>query len=152
MKSPIPLVRMLAAVAMLVCGAAARAGDAPAPATLVSQDALSARQAVHDAALVVLDVRTPEEYAAGHVPGAINIPHDQVESRLAELAAARDQDVVVYCRSGKRAALALEVLQKNGFTRLGHLEGDMEEWSARGRPVDKSPQPAAESAPQPAPH
>lgn len=101
----------------------------------VSPDALLARQAARDPQLVVLDVRTPQEYAAGHVPGAINVPHDQVEQRLGELARLRDQDVVVYCKSGRRAGLALGVLEKAGFERLGHLEGDMDAWSAAGRPT-----------------
>ena len=48
--------------------------------------------------LFVLDVRTPEEFAAGHVPGAVNVPHDQLASRLAEVP--KDKDVVLYCQSG----------------------------------------------------
>jgi phage shock protein E len=140
MTGRIRLGRSLAAVALLACAIAARAGDAPVPAATISQDALSARQAAADGTLVVLDVRTPEEYAAGHVPGAINIPHGEVEARLAELARARDQDVVVYCLAGKRAALALEVLQKAGFTKLRHLDGDMQAWRANGRPVERAPE------------
>ena len=146
MKAHLRLAGILVVATLLACGAAAQAGDTPAPAATISEDALGARQAARDATLVVLDVRTPEEYADGHVPGAINIPHDQVEPRLAELASARDKDVVVYCRSGKRAALALGVLQKSGFTKLLHLEGDMRAWSASGRPVETVPGPV----PQPA--
>jgi rhodanese-related sulfurtransferase len=86
----------------------------------------------------VLDVRTPEEFAAGHVPGAINVPHDQVEARLPELQTKLGgKDVVVYCRSGRRAGMALSVLEQAGFRRLGHLEGDMNAWSAAGRPIAK---------------
>ena len=138
MKGRLRLAGILAAVALLAGCVAPRVSHAPSPAATISQGALSARQAAGDATLVVLDVRTPEEYAAGHVPGAVNIPHDQVEARLAELAAARDRDVIVYCRSGKRAALALEVLKQSGFARLGHLEGDMQAWSESGRPVEKA--------------
>lgn len=86
---------------------------------------------------VVLDVRAPEEFAEGHVPGAINVPHDQVESRLAELEGFRDREVVVYCRSGRRAGFAAEVLQRHGFGRLVHLQGDMPGWAAAGQPVEK---------------
>jgi rhodanese-related sulfurtransferase len=119
---------------------AAPAAAAPAVASAVrpvTADALLARQRAKDPALVVLDVRTPEEYAAGHVPGAVNVPHDQVEARIAELAPLRDKDVVVYCRSGKRAGMALGVLEKAGFRKLGHLEGDMNAWSEAGRPIEK---------------
>jgi rhodanese-related sulfurtransferase len=121
---------------------AAPAVSAPTPVTAsavrtVTPDALLARQAAKDRDLVVLDVRTPEEFAAGHVPGAVNVPHDQVGARLGELGKFRDKDVVVYCRSGRRSELALSVLEQAGFKRLGHLEGDMNAWSAAGRPIAK---------------
>jgi phage shock protein E len=108
---------------------------------LVSQDALLARQAKHDPALFLLDVRTPEEFAAGHVPGAVNIPHDQVDARVGEVP--KDKDVVLYCRSGHRASLAATVLAKNGYTRLSHLEGDMNGWVEKGRPVEGAAPPVA---------
>lgn len=128
--------RLLTALfASLLFTSIAMAGDTP----VIGADALLQRQAAADPALVVLDVRTPQEFAEGHVPGAINIPHDQVETRLAELAGARDKDLVVYCRSGRRAALAEETLRKNGFTRLQHLEGDMAAWAAANRPTEKAP-------------
>jgi phage shock protein E len=85
----------------------------------------------------VLDVRTPEEFAAGHVPGAINIPHTELAARVAELEGSRDSDIVVYCRTGKRAAEALGVLEKSGFKRLLHLEGDYTRWNEEKRPVVK---------------
>lgn len=121
----------------------AAAAAEPPPTPLVGAEVLLARAAAHDPALVVLDVRTPAEYAAGHVPGAINVPHDEVEGRLDELAGLRDKDVVVYCKGGRRAALALEVLGRHGYTRLWHLDGDMQGWEAAGRPVEKAPDAAA---------
>ena len=99
---------------------------------------LGARIAWADQSLVVLDVRTPEEFAAGHLPGAINIPHTELASRVAELEGSRDNDIVVYCRSGTRAATALGVLEKSGFKRLFHLEGDYTRWSEEKRPVVKT--------------
>ena len=107
--------------------------DGPAPATL-TQDALLARRQNHDSALVVVDVRTPEEFVTSHVPGAINIPHDQIGRRLAELP--KDKDLVLYCRTGRRVAIAAGELTAKGYTRLQHLEGDMAAWLARGLPVD----------------
>lgn len=101
---------------------------------MVSQEALLERQQKGDAALVVLDVRTPDEYVAGHVPGAVNIPHDQVAARLAEVP--KDKDVVIYCRSGRRTGIAADVLAANGYTRLGHLEGDMLAWQEKQRPLE----------------
>jgi rhodanese-related sulfurtransferase len=130
--------RTLAAAAAAFVATCAFAGE-PA-VTPVSQDGLVARQAKHDASLFVLDVRTPEEYAAGHVPGATNIPFDQVPARLAEVP--KDKDVVLYCRSGRRAGIAADTLAAAGYKRLFHLEGDMEGWTAQARPVERPMVPA----------
>jgi rhodanese-related sulfurtransferase len=100
----------------------------------LSQDAYVALPQSGEQAPFVLDVRAPEEFVTGHVPGAVNIPHDQVAARLAEVPT--DKEVVLYCRSGRRAAMAAEVLAANGYTQLKHLEGDMPAWIEKGRPVD----------------
>ena len=96
---------------------------------------------------VLLDVRSVAEYAAGHLPGARNLPHDQLAARLADLRAARDQELVVYCRTGRRAAQAIEILQRAGFTRLSHLRGDYQAWSAEGHPVSTPAALPASTAP-----
>lgn len=80
---------------------------------------------------VLLDVRTPEEYAAGHIDGALNIPHDQLEKRLAELPADRSAEIVVYCRSGKRAGTAEKILIEKGYTNVKDLAGHWLKWSER---------------------
>ena len=124
------------AFALLAATLAFGAGAAePAP---IEPAALNARVAWADRSLVVLDVRTPEEFAAGHVPGAINIPHTELAARIAELGDARDRDVVVYCRTGRRSELALGVLEQSGFRRLFHLQGDYTRWSEEKRPVVKT--------------
>jgi len=110
------------------------------PLAQVSQQALLEMQASQDPSLLLLDVRTPEEFAAGHIPGAVNIPYDQVAGRLAEIP--KDDEVVLYCRSGRRAGLAAEVLAASGYTRLAHLEGDMQGWQSAGRPVEVVTAPA----------
>lgn len=115
-----------------VATAPASAAVAVAP---MSQEALLEHQSRHPDHLFVLDVRTPQEYAEGHVPGAVNVPHDQLASRLAEVP--KDKDVVLYCKSGRRAGIAAEVLAANGYQRLSHLEGDMPAWIEKGRPVAK---------------
>jgi phage shock protein E len=109
------------------------AGDPPL--TPVSQQALIERLDDGAQAPYVLDVRTADEYVSGHVPGAVNIPHDQLAGRLAEVP--KDRDVVLYCRSGRRAMLAGEVLADHGYARLEYLQGDMPAWVEQGRPVEK---------------
>lgn len=121
------------AIALVACAFALPAAAA-GPAS-IEPKALGERIAWADQALFVLDVRTPEEYAAGHLPGAVNIPHDQLAGRLGELSEARDRDIVVYCRTGRRSAEALGVLDDAGFKRLFHLKGDYVRWTGEKRPV-----------------
>ena len=75
----------------------------------------------------LLDVRTPTEFAAGAIPGAINIPVQELEGRLGEVA--RDRAVVVYCRSGGRSGNAKRLLEQSGFTEVHDL-GPMSAWPA----------------------
>lgn len=113
-------------------------GCGPAPDNNVvgelSGEELMARLDAGNAPLI-LDVRTPEEYAAGHIPGAVNIPHDVLGGRLAELGNDRDIEIVVHCQSGRRAATAEKLLIDEGYTGIQHLQGDMAEWHSAGRPV-----------------
>lgn len=83
---------------------------------------------------LLLDVRSPEEYAQGHIEGAVNIPHSEVNTRLNELLAYKNQQIVLYCRSGRRAELVKTELLKQGFTQLDHLTGDFNEWQASDLP------------------
>ena len=122
------------AVALVAAAAVSFAAFADGELASLSQDAFLALPKSGDAAPFVLDVRTPEEFVSGHVPGAVNIPYDQVAARLAEVP--KDKDVVLYCRSGRRAGLAGEVLTSNGYTRLQHLEGDIVAWQEKQRPTE----------------
>lgn len=107
-----------------------------AGAVLVTQEEML-RMIDAGTAPVILDVRTAEEFAEGHVPGAINISHDELADRLAEIEASREAGLIVYCRSGRRAGIAEELLLGQGYANLQHLEGDMLAWLAAGRPVEK---------------
>jgi phage shock protein E len=82
----------------------------------------------------VLDVRTAEEFAEGHIEGAINIPHDSIADEIAKLKAI-DGTIVVHCRSGYRAGKAESVMKKNGLTNFVHLEGDMLGWQEQNLPL-----------------
>lgn len=109
-------------------------GDGP-PA--ISAQELLRRLRAEPAKLLILDVRTPEEFADGHVPGAVNIPHDRIGERIAEVRDAGDVDIVLYCRSGRRAGMAAETLDRAGIGRLLHLDGDMLGWLEKDLPVEK---------------
>ena len=73
--------------------------------------------------IVLLDVRTEEEYAAGYIPGSQLLPYNEIESRLDELPADRSTPIIIYCRSGNRSAVAASVLAQLGFTELYDLGG-----------------------------
>jgi len=70
-----------------------------------------------------IDARQPEEYASGSVPQAINIPHDQLMSRLNEVDAEDDQMICVFCLGGKRAAMVKQALEQDGYTNVINLGG-----------------------------
>ncbi len=93
-----------------------------------------------DAPLIV-DVRGAGEFAQGHVPGAINIPHGDMGVRAGEiedLLGDKERPVLLYCQSGRRAGLAARELRKQGFTDIHHLKGDMPGWIRDGYPVEKN--------------
>ena len=75
------------------------------------------------AGALLVDVRTADEFSAGHLDGALNIPHDQVAARLAEFGADKSRDVVLYCKSGRRAGVAETVLAENGFSAVFNAGG-----------------------------
>lgn len=101
-------------------------------------DKLTAQQ-VHASLpqLVLVDVRSPEEFAEGHVPGAVNLPHDAVTDYLHLLQGQQQRHLVLYCRSGRRAGLAAAQLQQQGFQQISLLEGDMPGWQEQGFQVQK---------------
>lgn len=101
----------------------------------IDQATLLERLAAGDSSLVVLDVRTPQEFAAGHVPGAINVPYTYLPASIASIEGAADKDIVLYCETGVRAERAASRFKEHGFTRLLHLEGDMKLWREKEQPL-----------------
>lgn len=78
---------------------------------------------------VLVDVREPSEHQAGHIPHSVNIPLSQLKNRLNEIP--KDQDVLLYCRSGMRSKQAGRMLSKHGFRQLSHLQGGISSWTGR---------------------
>ncbi|WP_232371440.1 rhodanese-like domain-containing protein [Leptospira ainazelensis] len=93
---------ILGFVLLFFCGKTKEQADKSQVKEWISQNAL------------VVDVRTPQEFESGHYTNAVNIPLDQVSSRLAEFGSV-DQKIVLYCRSGRRSFHALQTLQSKGY-------------------------------------
>lgn len=95
---------------------------------------LSVKQST--SAPIILDVRTAEEFAVGHVPSARNIAHAAIVDDPATALAGIDPqtELVLYCGTGRRASLAIEALQRAGFRALSHLQGDYPAWVESGTP------------------
>ena len=72
---------------------------------------------------IILDVRTPEEYAEGHIPGAINVPNEAIGSAEIPELPDKSQHILVYCRSGRRSKEAAEKLVKLGYTNVSEFGG-----------------------------
>jgi phage shock protein E len=65
-----------------------------------------------------IDVRTAEEYRAGHLEGAVHIPFDEIEQKITAISADKTQDIQLYCRSGRRSGIALETLRRMGYNNV----------------------------------
>ncbi|OZA09932.1 MAG: sulfurtransferase [Polynucleobacter sp. 24-46-87] len=91
---------------------------------------------------ILLDVREADEYASGHIPGAVHISRGLLEFKLSnspELAS-RDLKIVLYCKTSGRAALAAKALHDMGYLNVESIAGGFDAWAAAGNPVAK-PQP-----------
>lgn len=86
--------------------------------------------------VVLLDVRTPQEYKEGHIEGATLIPLGELEQRVSELKSQKDKKIIVYCRSGTRSVSASRILSDNGFAPL-NVKGGISEWKSEGLLVVK---------------
>ncbi|MBF0170248.1 MAG: rhodanese-like domain-containing protein [Nitrospinae bacterium] len=86
---------------------------------------------------LLLDVRTPEEFATGALPNAMSIPVDALGANLEKLAPYKDKTTLVYCRSGRRSAAASQLLAEAGFTHVLNLDGGILAWEGAGLAVEK---------------
>jgi rhodanese-related sulfurtransferase len=86
-----------------------------------------------DRTLRILDVRTPEEFASHRLPGALLLPVQELEQRLAELD--KNTHWLVHCEHGRRSLFACEILAKAGFKKLANLRGGLAYWAGCGLPL-----------------
>lgn len=86
--------------------------------------------------MIILDVRSRQEFDAGHVPGALHIPFWAVPHRIGRLGVPRDTAIVVYCGHGPRAWMAKGLLKLRGFHRVSCMAGHMRQWKRDGKPLE----------------
>jgi rhodanese-related sulfurtransferase len=86
---------------------------------------------------LVLDVRTQDEFARGHIVGARHVPLADLDKRLAEFDKMKSRPVILCCQSGARSASALATLKKSGFQQVFNLRGGLQEWERSGQPVSR---------------
>lgn len=129
------MLRAAIAIAVALAGPALGCAAEPGVSEVSQQEVLAWIES--DQGPVLVDTRSREEYESGHVPGAIHIPHDEVAQRLDELEPYRERGVVLYCERGGRAGQAAEVLLREDFPDVRHLEGDMSAWRSKNRPVER---------------
>ncbi|NNG24133.1 rhodanese-like domain-containing protein [Telluria aromaticivorans] len=98
---------------------------------------LQATQMINRGKTVVLDVRSSEEFAAGHVRDAKNIPLSDLGNRIGELDKSKGRTLIVVCQNGARADKAVRLLAAAGFEDAHALEGGLTAWTAAGLPVTK---------------
>ena len=86
---------------------------------------------------LVLDVRTQDEFARGHIVGARHVPLPDLERRLPEFSKYKSKPVILCCQSGARSASALAALKKAGFEQAFNLRGGLQEWERAGQPISR---------------
>jgi sulfur-carrier protein adenylyltransferase/sulfurtransferase len=85
---------------------------------------------------LLIDVRTPDEWSEGHIPGAVHVSRDYLESRIEQAAPDRSRPVVVYCAGGARSAFAAKTLEELGYENVVSLAGGITDWKRNGFPID----------------
>lgn len=127
--------RILAVIAILIGSTALLTGCSSSGGSVESVSAEQFLTATAEPGTVVVDVRTPGEYAAGHVDGAINVDVESPDFGTQIAALAKDTQYAVYCRSGRRSTLATDQMAEAGFTSLVNLQGGVADLQAAGAPI-----------------
>ena len=118
---------------------------AAAKAQVTEISVAEAEAAIRDAD-VLLDVREADEFAAGHIPGAVHASRGMLEFKLSgsPQLASRDLSFVIYCKTSGRAALAAAAMREMGYLKVQSIAGGFDAWAAAGKPVHKPELPAFE--------
>ena len=131
---------LLLLAALAGCGGAGPGAEGPSTSTEAASgaatDVAGLKARMDQGGVTLVDVRTPEEYAGGHIPGARSIPLDQLSARMGELAALKDQELFLVCERGGRSLAATQELGAAGFTHAINVEGGTSAWRQAGYPVE----------------
>jgi rhodanese-related sulfurtransferase len=127
---------------LIILGLAACGGGADEQTTTeIDRDSLPAsvdvdtvRTLQDNPDVFMLDVREPDEYAAGHIPGIVLIPMGEVAERLSEIP--EDKTVIVTCRSGNRSGQIADLLREMGYADVHNMEGGIVAWEEAGYPIE----------------
>ena len=112
---------LLAAILLTACGQAHGKEQEAMYVNITAQEAKTIMDT--EEGCLILDTRTREEYDQGHIPGAIQISHDEITEKAEEVLTDKDQLILVYCRSGRRSKLAAEALVELGYTNIKEFGG-----------------------------
>jgi rhodanese-related sulfurtransferase len=118
---------------------------AEAKAHIHEIDLQEAEQAIREADALI-DVREPDEFVQGHIPGAVNIPRGLLEFKLSatQELAPRDLKLVLYCKTSGRAALAAASLKQMGYLQVSSISGGFDAWAEAGKAVQQTSLPSFE--------
>jgi phage shock protein E len=127
-------------LALAGCSVAAPGGGSAAPTVDPAKlgetvDVTTVKGLLGDKSVVMLDVREPSEYQAGHIPGIKLLPMGEVANRLSEIP--KDKPVIVTCHSGNRSGQVAKYLRDQGYTNIHNMSGGIAAWEAAGYPVEK---------------
>lgn len=115
------LLLLLAVLMLAGCGAEKENAEEAVYLNITAEEAKEMMDS--QVGYVILDVRAQEEYDQGHIPGAMVIPHTEIETRAADALPDKGQLILVYCRSGRRSKIAAEALVKLGYTNIREFGG-----------------------------
>lgn len=106
-------------------------------AEIKNEDVAKVEELIKSGKYTVIDVRTKEEYDAGHIKDALNFDYynDDFEEKIEEALKDKDKPYIVYCRSGMRSLYSAEILEELGYTNVTNMKGGFLAWQSAGKPV-----------------
>lgn len=126
-KIALALLVFVSMLTLAACGSAGTSSENSDGKLYENVSVKQAKELIDNDEVIVIDVRTQEEYDEGHIPNATLIPEDEIDNKMEDLD--KDASYLMVCRSGNRSSNASEMLAKNGFEHIKNLKGGMNEWT-----------------------